>query len=191
VLSDIIYGLIFAPSATFKKIGEDKPVILSLLVFLVISVINLPLYRGILLHQNTVSIMHKAQWFWILGWMGIFFSFLVLFFLAGLYSLLSEIIFKKGNAVGILACFGFAAFPGVIGSACQYGALLLDFTTVGFLCSFLAILWMIALQILALREALDIQSGQAILLFLSPGFLLLIFLLLVLWVSYAAVSLIK
>ncbi|WP_054693512.1 YIP1 family protein [Syntrophomonas palmitatica] len=132
MLSDIIYGLIFAPSATFKKIGEDKPVVLSLLVFLVISVINLPLYRGILLHQNTVSIMHKAQWFWIIGWMGIFFSFLVLFFLAGLYSLLSEIIFKKGNAVGILACFCFAAFPGVIGSACQYGAFCLTLQPSGF-----------------------------------------------------------
>lgn len=141
--------------------------------------------------QNTGSLMFKAQWFWIMGLAGMLFSILALFFMAGLYSLLSEIILNKGNAVGLLVCFCFASFPGVIGLACQYGALLLDFKILGFLCWFLAILWMIALQVLSLREALGIRSGQAILLFVSPGVLLLIFLPLVLWVLYACTSLIK
>jgi len=183
--------MVFEPAATLRKIGEEKPVFLALLVYLIISLINLPLSRGILLLQNTSPSVYKPHWFWIFGGIGLFFCFLGLFFIAGLYSLLSEIIYKKGNAAGILAGFCFASFPGILGLACQYGAMLLDLERVGFLCSFLAVLWMMVLQVLALREALDIRSSQAVLLFVAPVLLLLILLALLFWVFYTGTSLIK
>lgn len=173
VWSDVIYGVFFEPRATLRSLSEEKPLAPAIATFIMVAVFNLIIYRGIIL-QNDYSLdgMHNFLWLWQV--FGALFSFFMLFVMAGLFSLLSELFYKKNNASGLLVCLGFASLPGVLGPPLYYGTVLMDIQWLGVICSILVGIWTLVLQVLSLREALEISTGRAVLLFLLPGLLIFI-----------------
>jgi len=84
------------------------------------------------------------------------------------------LLFNKTNASGLLVCFSFAALPGILGPALYYSASIIGLPWLGITCSIVVGVWLLVLQILSLTEALDISVGQAIALFILPGLLILV-----------------
>ncbi|MEN6350548.1 MAG: Yip1 family protein [Syntrophomonas sp.] len=173
-ISEILYGILFEPVATLQYLSREKPVVQGLLVFLSVSLFNVLIGQGIAASDLNESLFHlSSKWLWAFGVIGTASSILVLLFMAGFFSLLSEIIFGQGNAKGLLACLSFASVPGILGAPLQYAALLIDLPGMQVIFPFLAFLWVVILQLLSLREALGLQKGQALLLFILPSLILL------------------
>ncbi len=169
-LIDIIYGIFFEPVPTLQYLAREKPLLPGLLVYLVVFVFNLIINRGLTtLDSEIASFIPNANLMWVIAGLGVVLSFFMLAITAGLFSLLSEIFYQRGNASGLLVCLSFAVIPGVLGPPLQYGATLLGISWLGVICSLLAVIWVLVLQVLSLREALELQTGQAILLFILPG----------------------
>ena len=169
-LIDIIYGIFFEPVPTLQYLAREKPLLPGLLVYLVVFVFNLIINRGLTtLDSEIAGFIPNANLMWVIAGLGVILSFFMLAITAGLFSLLSEIFYQRGNASGLLVCLSFAVIPGVLGPPLQYGATLLGISWLGVICSLLAVIWVLVLQVLSLREALELQTGQAILLFILPG----------------------
>ncbi|HBQ27272.1 MAG TPA: hypothetical protein DD791_12825 [Syntrophomonas sp.] len=177
-LIDIIYGIFFDPVPTLKYLAREKPLVLGLLVYLVAFVFNLIINHGLTtLDSEIAGFIPDGNLIWVFAGMGIILSFFILALTAGLFSLLSEIFYQRGNASGLLVCLSFSVIPGVLGPPLQYGATLLGVSWLGVIFSLLAVIWVVVLQVLSLREALELQTGQAILLFILPGLFIVLLLL--------------
>ncbi len=168
IWSEVLYGVLFEPRATLRSLSIERPVIPAIVTFLAVTIFNLTVYRGIILKQN-YAINDLEQFLWLYQIMGAVFSFFMLFVMAGLFSLLSELIFNKPNASGLLVCLGFSSLPGILGPALYYSAQIIDIQWLGVLCSLVIGVWMLVLQVLSLAEALELSTGQAVALFVLPG----------------------
>ena len=171
--SDILYGVLFEPRVTLRRLAEERPLAPALFTFLIIIIFNLVIYRGLILQQQ-YALDGVEAFLWLYQIIGALFSCCMLFVMAGLFSLLSELLFNKTNASGLLVCFSFAALPGILGPALYYSASIIGLPWLGITCSIVVGVWLLVLQILSLTEALDISVGQAIALFILPGLLILV-----------------
>lgn len=167
--TDLIYGIIFSPSKTLKMISDNKPWVQGLLVFLVVMIFNMIVNRGIYVLEKVEEVISIPSGFlWLGAFIGIIFSLIMLLVVAGLYSLLGELIYKSGNASGLLAGLSFASLPGIFGPPLQYVALLLGLNPLSALISFGITIWLLILQVIAIREALKLSTNQAVFLFIIP-----------------------
>lgn len=167
--TDIIYGLIFSPSQTLRSISDNKPWAYGIVVFLVVMTFNMIVSRGIYAMEPVEEVLPIPSGFlWLGALVGIIFSLIMLFIMAGLYSLLGEIIYQSGNGSGLLASLSFASLPGIFGPPLQYVAILLGLSPLSMLISFGITVWLLVLQVIALREALQLSTSQATFLFIIP-----------------------
>ncbi|HHV17087.1 MAG TPA: hypothetical protein GXX58_11070, partial [Gelria sp.] len=135
-LIDIIYGIFFEPVPTLQYLAREKPLLPGLLVYLVVFVFNLIINRGLTtLDSEIAGFIPNANLMWVIAGLGVILSFFMLAITAGLFSLLSEIFYQRGNASGLLVCLSFAVIPGVLGPPLQYGATLLGVSWLGVICS--------------------------------------------------------
>lgn len=178
VWNEVLYGVLFEPRTTLRSLSIERPLGPAIITFLAVAIFNLSIYRGIIFQQN-YNMQDFEQFVWLYQIMGALFSFMMLFVMAGLFSLLSELVFNKTNASGLLVCLAFASLPGVLGPALYYSALIADAQWLGVLCSVLIGIWILVLQVLSLSEALEISTGQAVALFILPGIFIIVALVLV------------
>ncbi|MGR6837351.1 YIP1 family protein [Syntrophomonas erecta] len=170
-LSDTVYGVLFEPTSTFRQLSADRPYGQALLVYLLVMALSLFINTGI-----TREIYYTGSWEAQLfkPVVGTLIALIFLLTISGILSLLSEILYKKGNAGGLVVCLGYATLPGILGPSVQLGAYIAGISWLAVGAPILAGGWVLILQVVALREALDIKSSQAIILFLLPVVLLLI-----------------
>lgn len=187
-ISESIYGIIFEPSATLRVLVQEKPYTRSLLLYTGVMLLGM-------LFQQAANVAGSEELFnripadalWIINAAGVIMSVVILFVSSGLLSLVSEMIYKKLNAGGILVAFCYASLPGVFGPTIQYAASLAGLEWLGILVAVLSVVWVLILQIIGLREALQVSTAQAILILVMP---LLFIIGLVVAVSIAAAMII-
>jgi len=179
--TEIIYGIIFQPAPTLKYLSGNKPLILGLAAFSVAAVWNMIISLG-MDNARGFSAALPEGYIGVYLFIGLLISLSVLGVSAAVYSLLGEIIYKQANGRGILTCLAFAFVPGVLGPPLQYATTLLNFSYLNFNISIFTFIWVVVLQIIGIREALVIQTGQALLVFVLPWliFMVLIFILVLL-----------
>lgn len=165
-MADTIYGLFFQPAATMRQISEDKPLVRGIILYILVSLLGVLFNQGVEASRENSMLAGGSGW--ALGAFSVFFALINLFVMAGVMSLLADIIYKKSNPTGVLACFSFAALPGVLGGAVYYTFFLLGMEGVGAACLFAVSLWVLVLWVLSLRESLDLDTGQSVLLLLVP-----------------------
>lgn len=166
---DILYGLIFQPRGTMRELARAGSLRVGLLVFLGVNIVNC-LFQGASgqVNQPALGMGFLSIPVWLIGVIGIITALSVWFVSAGLFSLLGEVLYGYGNGKALLTCMGFAVFPGVLGPALHYLALMVNLKSIGVLLYLLASLWVIGLQILAVQESLTLTTGQAILIYILP-----------------------
>lgn len=168
-LSEAIYGVIFSPKETLAQISRERIWLTGVLIFVVIMTFNMVInisLAGIEQVEQVVPI--PANFFWIMSIIGLIFSLLMLFIMAGLYSLLGEIIYQASNSSGLLASLSFASIPAIFGPPLQYVAVIAGLNQLSVIISLLVGIWVISLQVIAIREALNLSTSQAIVLFIIP-----------------------
>jgi hypothetical protein len=173
---EILYGIVFQPVPTFRYLGSSKPLFLALTAFSVSALSNMIINLGI--NQNTgIAASLPEAYIGIYLLLGLIISLAVLAAAAAVYNLLGEIMFQQANGRGMLCCLALAFVPGILAPPLQYAFSILNWGFWNAGISLLAFVWVIVLQIIGIREALVIQGGQALLLFLLPGVILALLIL--------------
>lgn len=168
-LTDRIWGVLFKPVPALQRITAERPVAQGLLIYIAVVALTIIINQGIQRFQPIEEMLNiPASFLWLFFILGIIFSLLFLLASAGFLSLVSEIIYKRGNSLGLLTGFCFAILPGALGALVQYGSLLLRIEWLGVLFSVIALLWAMVLQIIAVKTALNLSNGQALLIYFIP-----------------------
>ncbi len=176
-LTEMIYGILFQPISTLQYLSREKPLSWALMVFVIVLLFNTLVNQAISFsHMEELAFSLPTNLPWIFSLSGVITAILFLFLAAGFFSLLSEIFFGRANASGLLTCLGFASLPGILGPPLHFAAVLTKMPLGTTLFPLLSIIWVMLLQIMSLRESLELDTGKAILLYILPT--LIIFLLL-------------
>ncbi len=173
---EIIYGMVFQPAPTLKYLSGDKPLMLAVTVFSIAAGWNMIINMGLNNARGLTAALPEG-YIGVYLLTGVLISLAVLAASAAIYSLLGEIIYKQANGSGILTCLAFAFVPGIFGPPLQYALTLLNFDQLNINISVVAFLWVMVLQIIGIREALVIQTGQALLLFVLPWLIFMVLIL--------------
>lgn len=172
-LSETLYGIFFEPVATLRYVAEQKLYGRALLILAAVMIWSMIFEQALSTGAYPMLDKISGQALWMIRAVGLLLSVAVLFLLSGFLSLISEIFYHQANAGGILVAFCYASVPGILGPPLQYAALLAGLEWLGVLLAGLAVLWVIILQVLGLREALQITTARSVLLFFVPLFILL------------------
>lgn len=182
---DNVYGVLFEPVNTFRYLKDNKPygqaILLLVLVLMVTTV-----FQTAQLKNNAAIMPEKfGEGIIVFTIMSAVMSLLSIFFLSGFVSLLSEIFWGKANAGGVLTATCFASIPAVLAPPLAYAATITGLEWIGIILSLLIAGWVFILQLLGIREALEISTGQAVLLIFMP-LIILVFILICMVVLFAA-----
>jgi hypothetical protein len=166
--TEILYGIVFQPLATLRYLSSSQPLLMALTAFIVTVLGNMLIKLGINLHQGPGVPLPQGYIGVYLG-LGLLFSLMALAAAAAIYNLLGELLYRQANGRGILTCLAFAFVPGILSPPLQYALTLLNLNNFNAAISVLAFLWVVILQVIGIRESLLIQSSQAFFLFILPG----------------------
>lgn len=167
--TETIYGVLFEPVTTMHNLADHKPYGTALLVFIGVLLWSVVFEQALNLQADSqVQEMIPANAYWMFSLFGVALSLLLLMVGSGLLSLISELIYGKFNAGGILVVLCYASIPGILGSPLHYASSLAGLPWLGAILAGLAMLWVLVLQVIGVRESLRVTTGQTILIMLLP-----------------------
>ncbi len=177
---DWLFGVITRPVGTLNEVAREKPVWWGLLIYLGISLLGslaafldpdlIATYEE-MTRQFTFTI---PVLFLIFG--GLVLSVLLLLIYVGVLHLFSLLFGGSGGYWNLFSAYTFASFPGIIGvPVTALGGVLGVFGSIlsGLVGSAISI-WVIVLQVIALRESHGMSTGMAILAYFITVFILII-----------------
>lgn len=182
---DLVYGLLFSPTATFRKISERPPLGYAFIIFSVVTLISTlitvwvppinPEIAQDMPPEITSMILSVTPY---IGLLGALFAFINWFVLAGVLQLFSEFLNGRGKALGVFTVLGLAEIPRIFSGPIY---LLTSLLGQSVLSTFLAVssgllvfIWRLILIIIGLREIHGYSSGRAVVTVLAPGLILLL-----------------
>jgi len=175
--TESIYGVLFEPAATLRHLAENKPYGRALLIFLAVTLLSLIFEQALMVYNDSETLkILPANAVWMFNILGALLSVLLLLVISGLLSLISEIIYGKFNAGGIMVALCYASIPGILGPPVHYALSLAGVEWLGAILALLVMVWVLVLQVIAVRESLQVTTGQAILILVLPGLFSLILL---------------
>jgi hypothetical protein len=175
--TETIYGILFEPTVTLRTLADKKPYGRALLIFLTVTLLSILFEQALNVHtDHELLAMVPANAFWMINLFGVVLSIFLLMVISGLLSLISEIIYGKFNAGGILVALCYASIPGILGPPLRYASSLAGIQWLGVVLAGLSMIWVLVLQVIGVRESLRVTTGQAILIMLLPLVVLVILL---------------
>jgi len=181
---ELIYGTLVHPAGVFRQVAEGREWSRGLLLFGLIQAatwfLQMMLVAGTLpatklfptIAPSPGAILQTGQVLLLATTMTVV-SFLLLLVGAGLYALLAELLGGQGGSRGLLTALALCSLPTLFGVPLQVLVVLLPATAgLEMLLSLGLGLWVMGLQILAIREVEGFTTGKAILLYLLPWLVL-------------------
>lgn len=177
---DWLFGVTTRPVSTLKEVASNKPVWWGLLIYLLISILG---SLAAMLDPEVVAIYEEMTRqvtftipFLLLTIGGILFSVLVLLIYVGVLHLFGRLFGGSGGYWNLFSAYTFASFPGIIGVPVTVlgGLIGVVGSILSGLVGFAISIWVIVLQVIALRESHGLSTGMAILAYLITIFILVI-----------------
>jgi lysylphosphatidylglycerol synthetase-like protein (DUF2156 family) len=167
--TETIYGVLFEPAATLRSLADHKPYGTARLVFIGVLLWSVVFEQALNVYGDSqIQEMIPANLYWLFSLFGAILSLLVLLVGSGLLSLISELIYGKFNAGGILVVLCYSSIPGILGPPLHYASTLAGLQWLGAILAGLCMLWVLVLQVIGVRESLQVTTGQTILIMLLP-----------------------
>jgi hypothetical protein len=194
-LVEILYGTAAAPNETFARLARKPPVLKSLYTVIAIYIFswllnlsdlrNAELENMIMEEFGQISGQLLGNIFIAMGFLGIIFVLLTWFVVSGSLNLWASLLGGRDNAKGLFVCYGFAMVPGVFSEVLQTLIKLVGLPVImNWLVAILAFIWILYLQMTAIRTTQGLSTGLSLFVALTPilviGLLMLFAALLVL-----------
>lgn len=179
--AELVYGILFAPVATFRKIAVEPPLLYGFAVFLSVTILTSVVSSLVPSDFSNGSaeiadILSKTRPF--IGIIGALLAITGWFVQAGVFQLFAELFGGKGRAIGVLTVLAFADLPRLVAIPFQVIGFFLagsfggKFITVAV--SLAVFVWWAVLLVIGLREIQHYSTGRAVATVLIPlGVLLL------------------
>ncbi|GBF35669.1 hypothetical protein DCCM_4798 [Desulfocucumis palustris] len=183
---EMIYGVLFDPVETFRRVAAAPPLGRVLLVYALVSVLGAlmgyyfssrvlqaDMYRGAGIFSGAMGTILPLI---IFG--GLLVTFVKWFVYSGLLHLVAELFGGSGRAVGVLAVTGLASLPALLFIPFELLLLLAAgegpaATIVSGLFSLGSAVWGFVLVVLGIREVHGITTGRALAVALTPALALI------------------
>ena len=177
---DWLLGVITSPVSTLKEVASKKPVWWGLLIYLGISMLG---SLAAIFDPDLVAIYEEMTRqltftipFLLLTLGGMLISVLLLLIYVGVLHLFGRLFGGSGGYWNLFSAYTFASFPGIIGVPITVlgGLLGVVGSILSGLVGFAISIWVIVLQVIALRESHGLSTGMAILAYFITIFILVI-----------------
>ncbi len=177
---DWLLGVITSPVSTLKEVASKKPVWWGLLIYLGISILG---SLAAIFDPDLVAIYEEMTRqltftipFLLLTLGGMLISVLLLLIYVGVLHLFGRLFGGSGGYWNLFSAYTFASFPGIIGVPITVlgGLLGVVGSILSGLVGFAISIWVIVLQVIALRESHGLSTGMAILAYFITIFILVI-----------------
>lgn len=157
-VTDRLYGVIVSPVQTLRAVSENKPVLWAIIIYTGVSLLTLL--------ANTIGYAApKTAAYVIIGLVG---SLAAYFAFTGLLHIVSRLLGGKGSYFNLFSAIGFAYFPMIF----TLPALLIGFlgapgAAISGLFVAAVTIWVLVLEVIALREAHLISTLKSIFVYIS------------------------
>lgn len=173
-LVELVYGVLFIPVQTFRRISENPPLLYGFLIFVTVAVltslVNTLTPPSLTNSAELTTVLSRTRPF--IGIISVIFALTAWFMEAGLFQLLAEFFGGKGKAVGVLTVLALAAVPKVLVIPFQVFSYLSAGSAVGrFLviaASLAAYVWWAVLLVIGLREIQRFSTARSVATLLIP-----------------------
>jgi hypothetical protein len=189
---EIVYGVLFEPVRTMKKVAENPPLTAALLSFTIISLLGAVM--GLLAFSKYLSqgydagidqLFPGAQALAPAGlFIGLILSYIKWFCYSAIINLVAELLGGRGSARGVFAAFGLAGLPLILIIPFQflaywYGTEVYAVTLLLMLVWLVLGIWSGIIFVIGIREVHAFSTGRSVLVLLIPclSFILLLVLL--------------
>lgn len=173
-LAELIYGVLFSPVKTFRRISKEPPLLHGFLIFfgvLILTSLTNTLVPPSLPNSTELNTtLARTRPF--IGIIWALFALLGWFLEAGLFQLLAEFFGGKGRAVGVLTVLALAGIPKVLAIPFQVFSYFLEGSLLGrsfvIAASIIAFLWWAVLLVIGLREIQEYSTARSLATLLIP-----------------------
>jgi hypothetical protein len=201
-LFDLLYGVIARPVATFKYLSVKKPWVMAIVLYIAVAFISA--VAGVPGQQDQLSDLTKLGGNSNINIGAIvivalvivlpIFSFIGLLIIGGIYHLLARAFKGNGSYKGMISTLGFAGFPSIVSTPFSLlyfiggpiGKIIAVVTTLSV--SFIVGIWILVLNILAIRENYKLSTGKAVAVCLIPVAVVIVLLVILLTILIAIVA---
>ncbi len=197
---EIIYGILFDPVQTFRRLSANPPLLLTLLI---VTLVNILVTAMSMLTLRTVSqagpVPEVAELFAsalpIFMVAGFFFWYARWLLFGAVLNLSAQLFGGKGSAAGSLVVLGLAALPALLLIPVEAVVVLLNLHSAPVslllaLLRFAVFIWSLVLVIIGLREIHQLETGRAVLAMLAPiGFVFGLALVLIMVMAFGVAAL--
>lgn len=189
---EIVYGVLFEPVRTMKKVAEKPPLTAALLTFTIISLLGS--LMGLLAFSKYLSqgydaagidqLLPGAQVLVPAGlFIGLIISYFKWFCYSAIINLVAELLGGRGSARGVFAAFGLAGLPLILIIPFQflaywYGTGVFAVTAVLMLVWLVLGIWSGIIFVIGIREVHALSTGRSVLVLLIPWMALVLLLVL-------------
>lgn len=191
-LLELIYGILFDPVRTFRKIAQSPPLGRAVVLFSLVKIMT------ILVGVYSLSSRMTGENLGALGDLGLgeaarlmapvvaamvlVYEYLKWFIYSGILYLLAELAGGRGRAAGVLTATGLAALPALLFLPVQILAAVFGGRAMTGLVDVLiwlaVVIWGAALVVVGLRETQQLSTGRAIMVALTPAIVIIFIILL-------------
>ncbi len=168
-LIDWLFGVIARPGETLNEIAAEKPVGLAFLVYLIVAALNA--ITNTYSNQSMDAIdelmfevgFYLAPYWFVIG--AVFFSIISIFISTLLIHLFARLFGGRGGYWSLFSAYAFAVFPLIIGvpTTVFLGLTGVFGSVISGLITFGLAIWVLILEVIAIREAHGITTGMSIL----------------------------
>jgi hypothetical protein len=178
---EIVYGVLFEPVRTMKKVAENPPLTAALLSFTIISLLGAVM--GLLAFSKFISQGHDAGIAQLLPGaqvlvpagliIGLIMSYIKWFCYSAIINLVAELLGGRGTARGVFAAFGLAGLPLILIIPFQFLAYWYG-TGVSAVTVLLMLVWLVLgmwsgiIFVIGIREVHALSTGRSVLVLLIP-----------------------
>lgn len=189
---EIVYGVLFEPVRTMKKVAENPPLTAALLSFTIISLLGAVM--GLLAFSKFLSqgydaagidqLLPGAQVLVPAGlFISLIFSYIKWFCYSAIINLVAELLGGRGSARGVFAAFGLAGLPLILIIPFQflaywYGTGVFAVNVLLMLVWLVLGIWSGLIFVIGIREVHALSTGRSVLVLLIPCLALVLLLVL-------------
>jgi hypothetical protein len=190
-LLELIYGVLFDPAATMKRVALQPPVGLTVLIVTIVTLIVTsmgiftftrisggvsPIYGGGHLIAVMQSIIPLVVIF------GLLFGYLKWFIYSAVLHLIAEFLGGNGQARGVFTVAGLAGLPFIFIVPFQFLMLLLGSRSIVVpllmgLAGFGILIWSTVILVIGLAQVHHLSTGRAVLVVLIPAMVIFVFII--------------
>ncbi|MBU7007337.1 Yip1 family protein [Phosphitispora fastidiosa] len=172
---ELIYGVLFSPTATFAKVSRENHLFNGFVIFLTITLVSSVVnYLGARnfsdLPPELAGAFTEAGPY--MGILAVVFAFIGWFVQAGILQVFAELLGGEGRALQVLTVLALAGIPKAFAIPFQVlglfisGSMVSTFLSVAV--SLLVITWFLVLMVIGLREVQGFSTGRAAAVFVLP-----------------------